>query len=179
MKVPTAGELMTPSPGWCTPADPLELAARLMAEYDCGALPVIDSVLTRRPMGVITDRDIVVRVVAVGRSPAECIVRDAMTPGAIQVHVDTPFIECARAMGERGVRRLLVVDDRGHVAGIVTDGDLARACHGHPEREHALSLLVEQVSDPLHLTHPEDEQRCARPVITGSDQLSRPNHVND
>lgn len=179
MKGLTAGELMTPSPGWCTPSDPLEAAARLMAEYDCGALPVVDSVLTRRPVGVITDRDIVVRVVAVGRSPAECLVHDAMTPRAIQVHLDTPFVECARVMGERAVRRLLVVDDRGHVAGMVTDGDLARACQGHPEREHALSLLVEQVSDPIHPLHPGNEDVYASPVMTGTNQLSRPNHVNE
>lgn len=165
-----AGQLMTPSPGWCTPEDPLEIAARLMVRHECGAIPVVDDPHGCRPTGMITDRDIVVRMVAVGRNTAEALVRDAMTHRAITAHMDATFQECAAAMRVNRVRRVMVVDDRGRLAGVVTDGDLARACRSDPDLEHHLAMMVEDVSDP------EAATPAASAVVSGGAALSRPDH---
>lgn len=150
MPIATVRDLMTPSPAWCTPQASLEMAAQVMAERSCGAVPVVDDPVCHRPIGIITDRDIILRVVARGRSPLECVVGDVMTPKPILVQVDASFHDCARTMMLNRVRRVMVVDDRGKLIGIVTDGDLARACQRDPELEHALAAMVEEVSMPAH-----------------------------
>lgn len=150
MDAPTAGHLMTPTPAWCSPHDSIETAAGLMLGRDCGALPVVDDPLSRRPVGVITDRDIVIRVVARARTTFDCLVQDVMTPEPVQVHVGASFHDCARAMMQHRIRRVLVVDDRGKLIGIVTDGDLARACRRNPQLEHDVAVMVEEVSDSPH-----------------------------
>jgi CBS domain-containing protein len=174
MKEVTLQDLMTPSPGWCTLHDPVERAAQLMAEHDCGAIPVVDDVLNRRPVGMITDRDIVLRLVVTGRAIANCQVREAMTPNPVTLHSSATFMDCARVMRERRVRRVVVLDDRGHVIGMVTDGDLARACACNPDMEHEVARMVEHVSRPGQFGA---EELPAIPVVTGSRGiLDRPNH---
>jgi len=149
-KVPSVKDLMSPTPAWCVPHDTPEQAARLMAKHDCGAIPVVDDPLGRRPVGVITDRDIVIRVIARGQSILDCLVRDVMTPDPVDVHVDASFHDCARAMMMHRIRRIIVVDDRGKLIGIVTDGDLARACRRDPQLEHDVAVMVEEVSASGH-----------------------------
>jgi CBS domain-containing protein len=124
-------------------------------------------------VGVVTDRDIVMRIVVPRLHPCECQVYHAMTPRVVSVHVDAGFCECARAMRANRVRRVVVVDDRGGVIGMVTDGDLARACHGDPELEHELAQVVEEVSACTTDGH----QPAAVPVMAGMTAvLDRPNH---
>src|SRR6476469_9478687 len=73
-------DVMTPIPQCCTPDDSIIEVARVMEQYDVGIVPIIESQDTRRILGVITDRDIVLRVVAQGRDPNEVVsVRDCMT----------------------------------------------------------------------------------------------------
>ena len=62
-----AQDVMTPDPACCTPETPLEQIAKMMAQSDCGEIPVIDP--AEHPIGVVTDRDIVCRVVAEGKNP--------------------------------------------------------------------------------------------------------------
>lgn len=172
----TLQALMTPSPGWCTLHDPVETAARLMAEHDCGAVPVVDDPLNRRPVGMITDRDIVLRLVVAGRAVANCQVREAMTPDPVTLHSSATFVDCARVMWERRVRRVVVLDDRGRVVGMVTDGDLARACACDPELEHEVARMVEHVSTPKP-THAAESHLPAVPVFVGCcATLDRPDH---
>lgn len=150
MSIRTVQDLMTPSPTWCIPQAPVEAAARLMIDCDCGAIPVVDDAHTLRPIGVITDRDIACRVVAKGLGPAVCMVKDVMTPEPASLRVDATVHECARAMEQLQIRRILIVDDRGKLIGIVAQADLARASRREPELEHELAELVEEVSEPAH-----------------------------
>jgi CBS domain-containing protein len=121
-----------------------------MVEQDCGAIPVVDDLRLRQPVGILTDRDIVTRVVAKGLCSYDFVVRDVMTVDPVVLHLNASFHDCARAMEARHVRRIVVVDDRGKVIGIITDGDLARACRAEPELEHALTTMVQEVSGPEH-----------------------------
>jgi predicted transcriptional regulator/YHS domain-containing protein len=103
---------------------PLRDVARLMAEFDCGEIPVVDSE-AHRPIGVVTDRDITCRVVARGREAASLAAKDCMTSPVVTVTPDTSIEECCRRMEERQIRRVPVVDEGGSCCGIVSQADLA------------------------------------------------------
>ena len=150
MMTQTVQELMTSNPTWCTSGEAVDAAARMMVDCDCGAIPVVDDALTLRPIGIITDRDIACRVVAQGWSAAGCRVRDVMTPEPATLRSDTPIHECAKAMEQLQIRRMLIVDDRGGLIGIVAQADLARAGREIPALERELAELVEEVSKPAH-----------------------------
>lgn len=134
-------EIMTTNPTCCTPEQKTNEAAKMMVECDCGELPVVDQ--QRKPVGVVTDRDIVVRVVARDKDPRECPVRDAMTGPAVTVTVETSLEDCRRLMEEKQIRRIPVVDKNGAVVGIVALADIVRHAN-----EDAAAELVRDVSAP-------------------------------
>ena len=121
-----AGDLMSDVPVCCEPQQSLVDAARLMAEHDCGDLPVVDSFAGGRPIGMITDRDIACRAVARGRNPLDLRVEDCMSTPVITVAPDTDVTEVCRFMEERQIRRLPVVDDTGRCCGVISQADIAR-----------------------------------------------------
>jgi CBS domain-containing protein len=117
--------LMTRNPKFCLATSPLEEVARAMRDEDCGEIPVVD--LDRHPIGVITDRDIVVRTVAAGRNPQEVRVQECMTAPPIVIREDATVEDCARLMERQRVRRIPVVDAKGALCGIVALADLERS----------------------------------------------------
>lgn len=137
-------DVMTHDPACCTGETPLQRAAHLMVEYDCGAIPVIRDEDDYRPVGVITDRDIVVRAVAEGRNPLNLTVGDCMSPSCVTIAADAPLSECCRLMESYQVRRVLVVDDHGELIGLVAQADIA----GADETEAA--HVVRGVSQPSY-----------------------------
>lgn len=122
----TVQDIMTASPATCTPDTPLQDVARTMADEDCGAVPVVGSEGSNEAVGVVTDRDITVRLVARGRNPLEATAADAMSEGAVTVRSTADVGEAARTMKDRQIRRLVVVDDGGSIVGILAQADLAR-----------------------------------------------------
>lgn len=113
-------DVMTPNPQTVTPDDTIERAARIMRDEDTGAVPVVQD---GRPIGMLTDRDIVVRAVADGES-ASRPVRDVITDRLVTVTPDTSTSEASELMSEHQVRRLPVVEN-DRLVGIVSIGDLA------------------------------------------------------
>jgi CBS domain-containing protein len=121
-------DVMTPIPQCCTPDDSIVEVARLMEQHDVGIVPIIESQDTRRVVGVITDRDIVLRVVAEGLDPNEIFsVRDYMTNEIVGVSPDADLLHAEELMKEHRIRRVLVIDDNRCLVGIVTMADVARA----------------------------------------------------
>jgi CBS domain-containing protein len=118
-------EIMTRNPACCTPEDTLVDAARLMKINDCGAIPVIEDEENRKPAGIITDRDIVVRGLAADMDPLETTVEDCMTRSLVAVQSDEDVEECVRLMEEHQLRRILVIDNDGSVIGIVVQAQIA------------------------------------------------------
>ena len=110
----------------CTPDTGLREVARSMAQHDCGQIPVIDGA-SRKPLGVVTDRDIVCRALAEGRDPLEMTARDVMTSPVLTVLDSAPIEECCLTMEQSQVRRVPVVDATGACVGIVSQADIARA----------------------------------------------------
>jgi CBS domain-containing protein len=120
-------ELMTAEPACCTQHSNLVDVARLMRDHDCGALPVVeDSAIGEKLVGIVTDRDIVLRAVAEGSDPAEMTAGQCMSMIVATVSADASLEECARIMEEHKVRRVPVVDEQGNCCGIVAQADLAR-----------------------------------------------------
>src|ERR1044072_3662145 len=118
-------DVMTPSPACCAAETSLREVAQLMVDNDCGEIPVIESKETRRPIGVVTDRDIVCRTVAQGKNPLDLTAGDCMSTPCVTVTEDMAIEECSRIMAENKIRRVPVVDKDGGCCGIVAVADLA------------------------------------------------------
>ena len=112
-------DVMTSNPRTVSPSDSIQVAARIMKEEDCGVVPVVEN---GKPVGIITDRDIVIRAVAVGG--ADRPVREIATTDLIFVKPDTSTRDAEKLMSERQVRRLPVVEN-DRLVGIVSLGDIA------------------------------------------------------
>lgn len=117
--------LMTRNPKFCLATSPLDEVARAMRDEDVGEIPVVD--LDRHPVGVITDRDIVVRTLAAGRNPLEVRVQDCMTAPPVVIQEDASVEDCANLMERQKIRRVPVVDAKGALCGIVSLADLERS----------------------------------------------------
>lgn len=104
-----------------TPETSVRAAAALMAELDLGVLPVCEQ---GRPIGMLTDRDIVMRWIP--NAVADSTVGPIMTPGVVTCRAEQTVQQVAHLMSDRQVRRIVVVDADGRIAGIVTLGDIAR-----------------------------------------------------
>jgi CBS domain-containing protein len=113
---------MTPDVEVIRPDDTLRTAAKMMADYDVGALPVGEN---DRLVGMITDRDITVRGVAEGRDPDKAAVREAMSGRVLYCFEDEAVGEVAHKMGDWQVRRLPVLNRDKRLVGIISLGDLA------------------------------------------------------
>jgi CBS domain-containing protein len=133
--------VMTSDPATCTPDATLRQVAQMMKQHDCGQIPVVDQ--QRQPLGVITDRDIAVRAVAEGTDPANATAGDYMTSPATTVPQDSSLNDVARLMEQNQIRRVVVVDQQGCVAGIVAQADVALA-----GRDGKTAEVVKQVSQP-------------------------------
>jgi predicted transcriptional regulator len=118
-------DIMTKSLACCTPDTGLQHVAKMMLDCDCGAIPIVESKERMVPMGVVTDRDIVCRLVAAGQCPLDCRAEDCMSSPAITIHREASLEECLELMEDRKVRRILVVDDIGMCCGIVAQADIA------------------------------------------------------
>jgi len=121
----TARDVMTPDPACCSPATTLDEVARLMRQNDCGEIPVID--VNDQPVGVVTDRDIVCRVVADGKNPMAHTAETCMSQPVVTVGADDPLDAVVATMEKHQIRRVPVVDERGCCAGIIAQADVAWA----------------------------------------------------
>jgi len=115
-------EIMSPDVDFVSSDDTIQQAARKMEELDVGALPVI---VGKEFVGMITDRDITVRIAAQGRDPQRAKVVDAVSEGVVACRADDDINDVARLMKDRKIRRVPVRDDKGSLAGIVSFADLA------------------------------------------------------
>jgi CBS domain-containing protein len=111
----------------CTPESTIVEAARLMRQHHTGDLVVLDDAdEEREPVGIITDRDIVVEVLAKGRDPGKTTVREIMSTQLVIASESEEYTEALQRMATHGVRRVPVVDDKRCVVGIVTLDDMLR-----------------------------------------------------
>jgi CBS domain-containing protein len=117
-----ARDVMTSDPVCCSPTTTLDQVAKLMAQNDCGEIPVLNE--AGRVVGVVTDRDIICRVVADGVSPRDFNAAYCMSEPVFTVGVDTPIDDVVSLMEDHQVRRLPVVDDDNCCTGIISQADI-------------------------------------------------------
>jgi CBS domain-containing protein len=110
-----------------------------MIDNDCGQIPVVDA--GGKPLGVVTDRDIAVRLVAAGKAAATAA--DAMSSPCRFVAADSNVQDAIRMMESAKIRRVPVVDADGRLSGIVSIADIALA-----GKQEATAQVVKQVSEP-------------------------------
>lgn len=120
MKVAT---VMTKNPVVAAASTYLSEVARKMLDNDVGEIPVVHD---GKPIGVVTDRDIVVRLVAHGQDPKQVRAQDCMTSPALTIEQNADLKECAELMARERIRRVPVVDAGGNLCGIVALADLER-----------------------------------------------------
>ena len=118
-----------------------DVAARTLAQYDIGILPVCDP--QGALCGLVTDRDLVIRCMAAGKGPGETQVSEIMTKQVVSVSPDTDLETAAKVMAARQLRRLPVTEN-GQLKGILSLGDLTRK----PEGTAAAAVALEGISAP-------------------------------
>jgi CBS domain-containing protein len=109
------------------PDETLQAAARKMRELSIGALPVCEH---DRLVGMVTDRDIVVRSLVDGRDPTKATVRTSMTPQVFYCFEEEPLHNAARLMEDHSIRRLMVLDQQKRLVGLLSADDLALVARG-------------------------------------------------
>jgi len=100
------------------------VAAQLMRRHHVGALVVVDAQEKSRPVGIITDRDLVLALMAEGLDPALFTAGDIMSVELVQAHPDMDAMDAVQLMRNNRLRRLVVADDAGRLVGIVTMEDV-------------------------------------------------------
>ena len=117
-------DIMEKNPELIAPDATLEEACRKMKDVDCGALPVGSE---EKLEGIITDRDIIVRAIAMGVDPAIAMVADYMTPDVYDCREDDSLADAADLMNRHNVSRLIVRKEAGALCGILTFGHALRS----------------------------------------------------
>jgi CBS domain-containing protein len=136
-------DVMTKDPASCEPGDSITKVAGIMKQEDVGSVPVVESGASRRLSGIVTDRDIVVKVIAGGRAPDGATVRDAMTPNPASCREDDDVDQALKLMKERQVRRMPIVDAEGCLTGIISQADVATRVN----KDSKTGELVEAISE--------------------------------
>ena len=134
-----ARDFMTADPACCRPHTTLDQVAKMMVQHDCGEIPVLD--LTDHPIGVVTDRDIVCRMVAEGKNPMAYPAETCMSGSVVTVRADARIADVVSTMEHHQVRRVPVVDDMGCCIGIISQADVASVA-----RTGQVAELVSEVS---------------------------------
>jgi CBS domain-containing protein len=116
---------MTPDPVCAVTHETVEEVARSMKSEDVGAIPVVDSHKTKSLVGVVTDRDLAMKVIAEGRDIRSTRVEDVMSRDPVTVRPDDDLDEALRLMADHQVRRIPVVDDQRRILGILAQADVA------------------------------------------------------
>jgi len=141
-----ASDIMTPDPACCNPETTARQAARLMEENDCGSLPVCETDGENRLIGMVTDRDLALRVLGRGLPP-DAPIKEAMSPQVIACRPEDDLDRVERLMAEHQLRRLPVIDSQSRCIGIIAQADLAR--HRKQVGEKDFSKVLESISEPV------------------------------
>ena len=136
-------EIMTKDPECCLPSDTVMKAAQLMKSEDVGPIPIVDDKDDMKLTGIVTDRDLAIKVVAEARDPRTTQVEEVMSEGLVTCRENDDVQSVLKLMQDNQVRRIPVVDKNDHLVGIIAQADVATRL-GEPR---ATGKVVEQISD--------------------------------
>ena len=124
MKPPNR-DIMTKDPFCCGPADSAQCVAQLMRDRNVGAVLICESQKTKKLIGIVTDQDLTLRIVAAGCDPKGTCVGDLMTREVFTCRPEDDMQKALELMERHQVRRIPVVDQQNRIVGIITQGDIA------------------------------------------------------
>lgn len=137
-------DIMTQNPACCLADDQVYTSAQRMQSENVGALPVVENYETKKLIGIVTDRDLAMRVVGASRDATATLVGDVMTPDPVVCHPTDDLDTTLLVMASHQIRRIPVVDEQGQVVGIIAQADVAIRLDNHDK----VGQMVEQVSQP-------------------------------
>jgi CBS domain-containing protein len=140
MKVET---IMTKEPVCCSPSDTMQAVAQLMRQHDVGAIPVVSDFVSKRLVGIITDRDLCIAGMANGKDPRTTKIESHFTANVVSCFSEDPLEVCEQKMKQNRIRRIPVVDKQNRCIGIIVQADLARM-----EQPISFQSLVAEISKP-------------------------------
>jgi CBS domain-containing protein len=137
-------EVMTANPVCCLPGDTVEQVARTMKTEDVGPIPVIENHTSRKLVGIVTDRDLVIKVLAEGRNGQDTNVETVMTHDPITCEDQDSLDKAMQLMSEHQIRRIPIVNARHEIVGIIAQADIATRV----DEPQKVSNVVEEISKP-------------------------------
>lgn len=137
-------EVMTKDPTCCVPSDTASRAAQVMKSEDVGPVPVVEDLRTKKLIGIVTDRDLAIKVVAEGRDSTRTVVGDVMTRELVTCRADDDLEKALDAMAEHQVRRIPVLNGGERIVGIIAQADIATRV----EEPETTAEVVEEISKP-------------------------------
>jgi CBS domain-containing protein len=138
----TCNEIMTSNPEFCLPSDPVVKAAQLMKSEDVGPIPIVEDKNTKKLAGIVTDRDLAIKVVAEARDPKTTLIEEVMSEDVVTCKQNEDVDKALKLMQDHQVRRIPVVDTNDHLLGIIAQADVATRMGS----SRATGKVVEQIS---------------------------------
>lgn len=139
-------DIMTVAPACCCRGASAQQAANIMRDLNVGVVPIVESETDETLIGLVTDRDLCLDVLADGRNPAERNVEDCMSDDLITCKAGDNLEKVVALMQRHQVRRIPVVDDENHIEGIVSLADVAVSAH-----EQDVAETITEISEPAGL----------------------------
>jgi CBS domain-containing protein len=136
-------EVMTKNPVCCLPGDNVVKVAEMMKKTNIGSIPVIENEQTRKLVGIVTDRDLAMKIVAEGRDAKSTKVEAVMTHKVVTCRAEDDFQKALAAMSEYQLRRIPIVDNNNKILGIIAQADVAVRVN-QPEKTAA---VVKEISE--------------------------------
>ena len=137
-------DVMTQNPVCCLPTDTVSKAAQLMKDEDVGSIPVIEDVQTMKLIGIVTDRDLALQVVAPERNAGSTQVEDVMTYDVITCRASDDVQKAVDAMAQHQLRRMPVIDGDQRIVGIISQADVATRV----DQTEETAEMVKEISQP-------------------------------
>ena len=134
-------EIMTKDPECCVPSDSVMKAAQLMKSEDVGPIPIVEDKKEKKLTGIVTDRDLAIKVVAEARDPKTTQVEEVMPEGLVTCRENDDVQSVLKLMEDNQIRRIPVVDQSDHLLGIIAQADVATRLGSR-----TTGRVVEQVS---------------------------------
>lgn len=141
-------EIMTAAVECCTPEDTAQKSAEIMKNADTGVVPVLAAENDPKVIGIVTDRDLCLGVVAAGRNPRDVHVKDCMTGRVVACRPEDDVRRVADMMADNRVRRMPVVDNDGGIVGIVSLADITHDGKMASKSGEALREISEPTGEP-------------------------------
>jgi len=138
-------EVMTKKTVCCLPNDMAVIAAQLMKRENVGAIPVIENQQTKKLVGIVTDRDLALKIVAEGRAAKSTPVQAVMTRELVTCHPEDDLQKALDAMSEHQLRRIPIVNKDNKILGIIAQADVAMH-FDHPKKTAAMVKEISQAN---------------------------------